>query len=343
MTDFTDDNIESILATCQENVQAIAHCLNGCLQADHRVTLGPLTPLSMDDWGDEFHGPGMVVALQVGQQGLLCLIPQTLPLPDWYTSPDETQESRLQTLGMEWSMAMLPEDLETERFETIPVDNLRQTVHDCEPSEPANCLEIRIWLAESDENADEDSAEPTARIFVVWPISSLPFASDEQDAGQTNDQDVDQVAEDAPETGGLFGFSLPAFPTPNSPPPEDHAAEDAAAKSAETAGSAAAGSSGSAASAGPRVDVSKRSRCMINLPVRIVVRLAEKKIEVGQVLALCPGTLITFSKPCEDLLDLYVNNLLYCRGEAVKIGEHFGIKVNEVGVRKVRQDAIMNS
>lgn len=66
------------------------------------------------------------------------------------------------------------------------------------------------------------------------------------------------------------------------------------------------------------------------VPVTISVRLAEKKIEMGQLLALTPGGLITFNKSCEDLLDLYVNNRLYCRGEAVKVGEKFGLKINEL-------------
>lgn len=71
---------------------------------------------------------------------------------------------------------------------------------------------------------------------------------------------------------------------------------------------------------------------LTRLPVTISVRLAEKKIELGQLLAINPGTLITFNKSCEDLLDLYINNRIYCRGEAVKIGEKFGLKINEVNV-----------
>ena len=63
-----------------------------------------------------------------------------------------------------------------------------------------------------------------------------------------------------------------------------------------------------------------------NLPVPVIVKLAEKKMELGQLLGIGPGAIITFEKSCEDLLELYVNNHLYCRGEAVKIGEKFGLK-----------------
>ncbi|HEX6986905.1 MAG TPA: FliM/FliN family flagellar motor switch protein, partial [Planctomycetaceae bacterium] len=92
---------------------------------------------------------------------------------------------------------------------------------------------------------------------------------------------------------------------------------------------------------GPAVDP-RRARLarLLNVPVQVVVRLAERKIEMGQLLALSPGALITFEKSCEDLLDLYVNDRLYCRGEAVKIGENFGIKVNEVGAVRRREERV---
>jgi flagellar motor switch protein FliN/FliY len=68
-----------------------------------------------------------------------------------------------------------------------------------------------------------------------------------------------------------------------------------------------------------------------SIPVTVSVTLAEKRIPVAQLLCVTPGALITFNKSCEDLLDLYVNNVMYCRGEAVKIGENFGLKINQIG------------
>ena len=78
------------------------------------------------------------------------------------------------------------------------------------------------------------------------------------------------------------------------------------------------------------------------LPVSINVRLAEKKLDLEQLMNISPGTLITFNKSCEDLLELYVNNSLYCRGEAVKIGEKFGLKISEVNSRHYKESSILN-
>ena len=78
------------------------------------------------------------------------------------------------------------------------------------------------------------------------------------------------------------------------------------------------------------------------IPVQISVRLAEKRIPVSQLLGVTPGALIAFNKSCDALLDLYINNALYCRGEAVKIGEHFGLKIDQVGVIDERPAKLVN-
>lgn len=80
---------------------------------------------------------------------------------------------------------------------------------------------------------------------------------------------------------------------------------------------------------------------LLNLPVPIIVTLAEKRIELGQLLEIGPGAIVSFEKSCEDLLELHVNNKLYCRGEAVKIGEKFGLKINEVGSVHERMSALL--
>lgn len=87
----------------------------------------------------------------------------------------------------------------------------------------------------------------------------------------------------------------------------------------------------------------ERVRRVMQLPVPVAVRLAEKRVELGTLMGMSPGTLIMFDKSCEDLLGLYVNNQLYALGEAVKIGEKFGLKVGEVGVHVVRSSPLVNA
>ena len=67
------------------------------------------------------------------------------------------------------------------------------------------------------------------------------------------------------------------------------------------------------------------------VPVPVVVRLAERRIKLSEVRALAPGSLLTFEKGCEEPLDLFVANRRLARGEAVKIGENFGLKIRGGG------------
>jgi flagellar motor switch protein FliN/FliY len=92
-----------------------------------------------------------------------------------------------------------------------------------------------------------------------------------------------------------------------------------------------------AASAGAAL----RALRVLRVPVTVSVRLAERKMSLGAVVALGPGSLVTFNKSCEDLLDLYVNNHRYCQGEAIKIGESFGLKISKVGVTQERKERII--
>lgn len=90
------------------------------------------------------------------------------------------------------------------------------------------------------------------------------------------------------------------------------------------------------------MELVQRVRRVLPLQVVVSVRVAEKKIDIEQLIRICPGTLIMFQKSCDDLLDLYVNNIRFAQGEAVKIGEKFGLKVNEVGGKQTREPGVFS-
>jgi flagellar motor switch protein FliN/FliY len=73
-------------------------------------------------------------------------------------------------------------------------------------------------------------------------------------------------------------------------------------------------------------------RRILRIGVPIIVRLAEKDLPLKEVLNLSIGSIIEFDKNSEGLLDLMVNNQTIGRGEAVKIGEKFGLKLTEIGL-----------
>lgn len=68
-----------------------------------------------------------------------------------------------------------------------------------------------------------------------------------------------------------------------------------------------------------------RSLLQIKLPV--VVTLAEKRQPMGRIVELGPGSIIQFDKSCEEMLQLDVGTRPVASGEAVKVGDKFGLRI----------------
>lgn len=70
---------------------------------------------------------------------------------------------------------------------------------------------------------------------------------------------------------------------------------------------------------------------ILQLKVPVIVKLAERQLAMSEVLRLGVGAIIEFSKSSEEPLDLLINNKPIAVGEAVKVGENFGLRITQVG------------
>ncbi len=84
----------------------------------------------------------------------------------------------------------------------------------------------------------------------------------------------------------------------------------------------------------PRVarfaDLPKYSRSLLRIKVPVVVTLAEKTQSLGRIVELGPGSIIQFEKSCEDMLDLDVADCHVATGEAIKVGDKFGLRITSI-------------
>ncbi len=69
---------------------------------------------------------------------------------------------------------------------------------------------------------------------------------------------------------------------------------------------------------------------VMDVPVEVTIELGRKTAKIGEVLRLGPGSILELSKTNGEPLDVYVNNRLIARGEAVVVGERYGIRLTEV-------------
>jgi flagellar motor switch protein FliN/FliY len=70
---------------------------------------------------------------------------------------------------------------------------------------------------------------------------------------------------------------------------------------------------------------------ILRLEVPIIVKLAERKLNLSEVMRLGTGAIIEFIKSSEQPLELLVNNKVIGVGEAVKVGENFGLRITQIG------------
>jgi len=70
---------------------------------------------------------------------------------------------------------------------------------------------------------------------------------------------------------------------------------------------------------------------LLRIEVPVIVKLAERRIHMNEVLKLAIGSIIEFPKASDEPMELMINNRTIGLGVAVKVGENFGIRISQVG------------
>lgn len=303
MAQLAAEQIQRIIETCRAQTADLRESFRTNLRCEVRLTAAEPQPYAADAVAAAYSGPGLAVSLVVGDQGILLLVPEQLPLPAWYRQPSISENNQLQTFAYELSMLLLPADLLADRYTASPAESLKEAAERMQVNSAATMLELSAF---PDGAAEGDP--PTTKLLIVVPVDSpnLPPPKIETPAPPAEEK------------------------KPSSAPPAD------SDRGSGTPKQTAVPPLGNPQSA----DQAMRALRILRVPVTVSVRLAERKVPLGQVVGLAPGALVTFTKSCEELLDLYVNNFRYCQGEAVKIGESFGLKIARVGVTEERKEHV---
>src|SRR5204863_4193162 len=70
---------------------------------------------------------------------------------------------------------------------------------------------------------------------------------------------------------------------------------------------------------------------ILRLEVPVIVKLAERRLMLSEVMRLGTGAIIEFFKSSEEPLELMINNKVIGVGETVKVGENFGLRITQIG------------
>jgi len=69
---------------------------------------------------------------------------------------------------------------------------------------------------------------------------------------------------------------------------------------------------------------------VLDVPVELCVEIGRRTMRLGELLKLGPGSVLELDKLSGEPLDIYANKKLVARGEAVVIGERYGVRLSEV-------------
>ena len=72
----------------------------------------------------------------------------------------------------------------------------------------------------------------------------------------------------------------------------------------------------------------------------VIVTIGGRRMSIDDVLALGPGAILDLDKEADEPLELRINNKVLAQGQAVKLGENFGIRIEEVESKENRVKAL---
>ncbi|MCL2118498.1 MAG: FliM/FliN family flagellar motor switch protein [Planctomycetaceae bacterium] len=264
------------------------------------VTLGPVGVYDPATLPDAYKSPGLLLLPCFEGKAAAILIPKSTGLvPAWCDAPDATGQSKLTTLAQEWGMSFFPDEFFPDDFHACVVPNLADAVIAGKPGNQPGLITLEI---------KKESGETVNALF-VWPLEtpqtaldtakpSVPTASSELEAalGQRGHQSGHD---------GFVPFSA-----------QELYSSDVRQMTLD--------------------DLPGFSKSLLKVKIPVAAVLARGKRPIKMILELGIGSVVQFDKPFDAFLDLQVGQMTIGNGEAVKVGDKFGLRVHTIQLPKER-------
>jgi flagellar motor switch protein FliN/FliY len=293
MPDLSPDIVGEVVEACKAGVAEAVEALGRGIDAEVQLTVGEPGTVDTKALPDGFSGPGLAVVLTVGSQAALFTLPASSGLlPEWTADPDPTGQSKLTTLAQELGMILLPEDYMPEDFKAAWVKTLSGALARGGVADGASLIPLEL------EGPDGKKGQAA----LIWPATKPESVIG---AGAAKPEaKAEKKAKPAPQPRATPGLK----PAPPAKPA-------AVVKPAPPRPVAVA-------------SLPQYSRSLLRIQLPVVVSLADKRQLLGRIMELGPGAIIQFDKSCEEMLELEVGGQRVATGEAVKVGDKFGLRIN---------------
>lgn len=307
MPDLSPDILAAVVQACKTGAAEAADSFRRNLDADVKVSVGEPGTIDTQALPEGFTGPGFVVTLTCGSSAALVVLPEGGGvLPGWYAEPDPTGQSKLATLSQELGMVLLPESHMPDDSKAGAVKIVAGALARGGVVTGAAMVPLSL-----------EGAGKKALAYLIWPASKPAAVLGAGGPAKPAAKPADPKPA-APK---------PAAPKLAAPKPVANGASAVAAKPVANGASPAATGHSQPAKA---EELPAYTKSLLRIQVPVIVTLAQKRQSLGWIVELGPGSIIQFDKSCEEMLQLDVGGHPIATGEAVKVGDKFGLRITSV-------------
>jgi len=81
---------------------------------------------------------------------------------------------------------------------------------------------------------------------------------------------------------------------------------------------------------GPIPNTSRSINFLLDIPLELTVEVGRRAMTMGELIDLMPGTVVELDRPAGEHLDILANGKIVARGEAVVVGDRYGVRILEI-------------
>ncbi len=300
--------VSGLIQLLEQNLADVADSLSRALGGQYRLEIAPASQQEVELAG---HQRGVRIRIQTADKGLWFFLLEGGYLPPDYADPSPTWRARWGTLAQELAVILFPDCLEAETSYEI-VGQF--------PARDVPLLEAAGLLARLRVLTTQD--EPIGVILVAegqGPPEGQKSGLPERQQGKLPEDSTPEQATEKVGAGDFDNLSLEAGrPTTQEAGKSRSLPHSADPQTRDDPG---------LGRQKKLKDLPPYLRGLLRVPLKLSVTLARRKQPVGQILQLTPGAILQFDKSCEEPLDLEVAGRVIAQGEAVKVGEVFGLRI----------------
>jgi flagellar motor switch/type III secretory pathway protein FliN len=293
-----------VVTTCRNGVGEGAEAWQRAFGAATELTVGETSEFLAVVAQDTWNCAGFAVVLEQASGAYVLLVAdREAKLPSWIPAPDATGKSKLATLAQEYGMILLPEAAMPTADRTGPLDNVQEALLRIQTPDIGEALALSFKFGDATLPALLVGIADAEKLFAP---AAKPAAPPEPAAA-------------APVSAPAAAAAAAAPPIAEPPLPPSRFA-NVMRQQVPTPRDFEDGI--------PQLPSYTRSLLKIKVPV--VASLATTKLPVGRIVEIGPGSIIQFNQSCEQPLSLAVGDHEFAVGEAVKVGEKFGLRITSM-------------